>query len=618
MAQYTLQGWLSVDSMVIKSDKDFFNVYIKATKTSDSGLWGDYTLFLESSFTLGDATYSATAQLEGKWPSVGTVYDAALQFKLDARALSGVNRGETIRTRIETTLYGAHLGREPEAIIKTIKYINFSIGDTFTITNEDGTETPVSLYPDIGDGLFSYVAVDDILPGKPANMLVKGYSKASITFDTGKVETKFDATVARIDLKFKHGSAVYSTEDFTQPLLTDVLSSGTSNDNMPVIITVTDSRGFSTEVEARLYAYGYSRPVLTGMSAYRSDKDKNENDEGTYLTVQASERHTALEGYNNCVITAEWGIGGSLGSPIELENGIAKAIADGYIQPTSSYVVKFTARDDVGNENVISLVVPTPSVTFDALNGGNGFAFGKMAERDGVLESVWDISSHGSVQAGVEQREEDGKFVPKAQMDKDGNIHGKKIEVSGTVAGDGAAFKNDVYANVGDFTTAVASDLGEFNRINLTTSLDGSEAAGRFKQLTVSDKMVSNAEIEANGGIAGVTNYPAAGVEELTGGKWIDGKSIYRFLWQGTTTHKKSQKVMTNFPNDITPDTVVSLTGMLKRSDGEWMPIPNAYYGSSDHTANLRTYEGNGIYLGLGDGFDGTKTVVIIAEYTKK
>ena len=119
------------------------------------------------------------------------------------------------------------------------------------------------------------------------------------------------------------------------------------------------------------------------------------------------------------------------------------------------------------------------------------------------------------------------------------------------------------------------------------------------------------------GGIAGVTNYPAAGVEELTGGKWIDGKAIYRFLWQGTTTHKKTQKVMTNFPNDITPDTVISLTGMLKRSDGEWMPIPNAYYGNSDHTANLRTYEGNGIYLGLGDGFDGTKTVVIIAEYTK-
>jgi hypothetical protein len=120
------------------------------------------------------------------------------------------------------------------------------------------------------------------------------------------------------------------------------------------------------------------------------------------------------------------------------------------------------------------------------------------------------------------------------------------------------------------------------------------------------------------GGIAGVTNYPAVGVEELTGGKWIDGKPIYRFLWKGTTTHKKAQKVMTNFPNNITPDTVISLTGMLKRSDGEWMPIPNAYYGNSDHTANLRTYEGSGIYLGLGDGFDGTKTVVIIAEYTKK
>lgn len=190
--------------------------------------------------------------------------------------------------------------------------------------------------------------------------------------------------------------------------------------------------------------------------------------------------------------------------------------------------------------------------------------------------------------------------------------------------------------------TFVASFNDYFNSVKSTVEIykagadfdvtpDGA-AVGMISTGTATQKKFEVAETHESffyGGIAGVTNYPdfrgadgtitlPQGMEVATGGRWIDGKPIYRFLWKGTTTHKKAQKVMTNFPNNITPDTVISLTGMLKRSDGEWMPIPNAYYGNSDHTANLRTYEGSGIYLGLGDGFDGTKTVVIIAEYTKK
>lgn len=121
-------------------------------------------------------------------------------------------------------------------------------------------------------------------------------------------------------------------------------------------------------------------------------------------------------------------------------------------------------------------------------------------------------------------------------------------------------------------------------------------------------------------GLGGGINYEI-GTEVLTGNTWPtdDGgsKPIYRYIWKGTTTHKDKQQVMTNFPGDITPETVITLRGMVRRSDGEWVSIPTSYYGSLDHSANLRTYNGKSIYLGLGDGFDGTKTVIIIAEYTK-
>lgn len=62
-------------------------------------------------------------------------------------------------------------------------------------------------------------------------------------------------------------------------------------------------------------------------------------------------------------------------------------------------------------------------------------------------------------------------------------------------------------------------------------NIGGSRVTGAlalFNNAGVSETLEVGGELSANGGISGVTNYPAAGVEELTGGRWIDGKPIYR------------------------------------------------------------------------------------------
>ena len=179
-----------------------------------------------------------------------------------------------------------------------------------------------------------------------------------------------------------------------------------------------------------------------------------------------------------------------------------------------------------------------------------------------------------------------------ALPDYDGDIECTSVSATGDINAGGNMHANVVYATRGTFSFVYANSALHAGRATF---------AG---------------EVSADGGIAGVTNY-TEGVEELTGGKWIDGKPIYRYLWKGTTTHSGSQKVMTNFPGNITPETVITLRGMIQRSDGEWVSAPTSYYGSLNHSANLRTYNGYQIYLGLGSGFDGTKTVVIIVEYTK-
>lgn len=117
------------------------------------------------------------------------------------------------------------------------------------------------------------------------------------------------------------------------------------------------------------------------------------------------------------------------------------------------------------------------------------------------------------------------------------------------------------------------------------------------------------------------TNYSIGEVK--TGDTWIDGKPIYRFIWQGSTSLKKAQGVLCRLPEGHF-DTVFTLRGMFKRTtDNNWFAIPNGYYGGTGWTVNLRTdiaTDGpDGILVGFGEEYtDSNRPIILIAEYTKK
>lgn len=149
---------------------------------------------------------------------------------------------------------------------------------------------------------------------------------------------------------------------------------------------------------------------------------------------------------------------------------------------------------------------------------------------------------------------------------------------------------------------------------------------------TSEDKRFEVAETHEShfyGGIAGVTNYPdfrgadgtitlPQGMEVATGGRWIDGKPIYRYMWKGTTSLSGKQGVVCTLP-DGEPDTVITLRGMFRReSDRAWFAMPNIYYGSVDWAVNMRTDSSGGITCGFGDQYSGSRPIIVIVEYTKK
>ena len=113
------------------------------------------------------------------------------------------------------------------------------------------------------------------------------------------------------------------------------------------------------------------------------------------------------------------------------------------------------------------------------------------------------------------------------------------------------------------------------------------------------------------GGIEGVTNFAEG--EVPTGGHWIDGRPIFRFMWVGTTSLSNKQGVACSLP--VTPDIMLTLRAMVEGSGG-WRPIPNNYYGGSTWNCNIYN-SGANISLGFGSSWKNSRRVIIMAEYVK-
>lgn len=169
-------------------------------------------------------------------------------------------------------------------------------------------------------------------------------------------------------------------------------------------VTVTDSRGRTASLNMtgnnRPYFYEYSNPVVTSMTAFRSNSSGVEDAiSGTYIRTSASFTFSSCGNKNSLSVkkieyklhtASSWTSGVATAT-----SGTAYTIGGGNIAITSSYDVRCTVTDALSHTTTYVVLVP-PIVGFAVGLNNDRARFGGPVEKAG-LQVDWDAEFNGVV-----------------------------------------------------------------------------------------------------------------------------------------------------------------------------------------------------------------------------
>lgn len=165
-------------------------------------------------------------------------------------------------------------------------------------------------------------------------------------------------------------------------------------------LTVTDTRNRTATVKMAAWeVYEYSPPTLDASYAYRSDGAGNKGD-GTYVTAYGKASCYSVGGNNSVELRMRSRTSGGEWKDDypALTSGIEKRFSG--FDKDKTYEVEIYAVDTIGERTPVPYIIETERVAFH-LKGDKdgGAAFGKYAEKTGVLECEWDAEFRGNVKA---------------------------------------------------------------------------------------------------------------------------------------------------------------------------------------------------------------------------
>lgn len=287
---------------------------------------------------------------------------------------------------------------------------------TYNGTALVGTSSPISFKAVVPDNSTTRPSFDEegfVL--SPSGSLPSAFSGLYIQGKTG-VKAEFTASSTYSDIasyKLSVDGRVYTGNPATSYTLS-------KDGEIEVIGTVTDARGYYTQVPTSITAIPYSIPSIDPYDGdreiicERSDQNGVYTPAGTHLHIRAKRSYSPVVAdgtqKNFCNLKYRYKASGGSWSEEKIllpesdtSADLYEGIMDDVVTETDkTYLVQLIVEDTIGEKIPYDFPISTDKVTLHLGEGGHGVAVGKYSEATAeseMFESQWDAMFHADLYA---------------------------------------------------------------------------------------------------------------------------------------------------------------------------------------------------------------------------
>lgn len=222
------------------------------------------------------------------------------------------------------------------------------------------------------------------------NVYLKGISKLTVSIENQAY--KAGASLKNISIKFdgltkRKNNSVFET-----------LNAGEKE----VVVRVTDSRGYYTEVTKTITVCDYFPPSIKIESVHRCDESGEKKTDGSYLLVNYTSRFcdVTVDDVALNTETKSYSIRKKGSTTVTEEGEVTEVspiiIGAGNVASQSGYEIVMAISDNVTGDDD-TFTIGTLGIPFNIKKGGNGAAFGCYAENDNELLVAWNLKVLGDL-----------------------------------------------------------------------------------------------------------------------------------------------------------------------------------------------------------------------------
>jgi len=216
---------------------------------------------------------------------------------------------------------------------------------------------------------------------------VQGLSACGATFDS--LASDFSSEVAITGYYIQIGGTKTSSTPFNS-------STFEASGDYTITVGVTDARERTGTYTQTITVYPYDEPLITGLSVFRANGSGVASDTGGYVAITGTPSYSDCGGDNGIAhyrARYKAASSGSYGAWENLTSGETTLIGGGSLLSAVTYNVEVQVVDFVSSPDPYPYVIPTASVAFNIKNNGNGAAFFKYAETDGLVDIAGDVKA---------------------------------------------------------------------------------------------------------------------------------------------------------------------------------------------------------------------------------